>query len=203
MVISPKADKTKQRILNAAAKLFREKGYASVSIRTIAKMANMKAGSVYYHFASKEVIVIEVLNIGIQKVLEHVETAISHLPEKALPSQRIHTGIYAHLTALFEFSDYTSANVRIFGQVPENAQKENLEIRRQYEGLWDQILRSANLTKVNQNDIDLKTIRLLLIGSLNATLEWFNPEGGDVSKLARDYADMLLHGILDKTEDKG
>ena len=43
--------------------------------------------------------------------------------------------------------------------------------------------------------------RLMLIGALNATLEWFDPAKGSAEELADDYADAFLYGILNQTGD--
>lgn len=45
---------TKDNILRIAARLFAEKGYRGVTMREIAKTANITAASIYYHFPSKE-----------------------------------------------------------------------------------------------------------------------------------------------------
>src|SRR5947209_17027405 len=45
---------TRRQILDQAARLLRTNGYASTSLRDIAAATGMKAGSLYYHFASKE-----------------------------------------------------------------------------------------------------------------------------------------------------
>ena len=65
----PKASKseaTRQSILHAAAGLFRQQGYAAVSLRDIAEAVGMKTGSLYYHFSSKESLVEEILSLGTQ-----------------------------------------------------------------------------------------------------------------------------------------
>ena len=38
----------------------------------------------------------------------------------------------------------------------------------------------------------------MLIGALNATLEWFDPSRGGVDALASAYADVFLNGMLEK-----
>ena len=195
-----KADASRKNILDAAATLFRENGYSTVSLRAIASAAGMKAGSLYYHFASKEAIVVEVLNLGIEKVQREVEESTSALPDTVSASHLVRTGIISHFQALFQFSAYTSANVRIYGQVPENVRMENLLARRRYENLWEHILERAVNTGEVRSSINLKAYRLLLIGSINATLEWFKPDQGDVNEMANDYADILLHGLIDNME---
>ena len=55
--------KTKSKILNTALKLFANKGYANTSISEIAKTANISKGLAYNYFASKEMLVEEVIKI--------------------------------------------------------------------------------------------------------------------------------------------
>ena len=44
----------KQLILEAAARLFRDKGYAATSMRDLARAVDLKASSLYNHIGSKE-----------------------------------------------------------------------------------------------------------------------------------------------------
>ncbi len=187
-------------ILDAAARLFREQGYAAVSLRAIASAAGMKAGSIYYHFASKDLIVVEILNNGILAVHERVREAVAGLPEDASVEDVLRAGIRGHLEALHEHGDYTSANVRIFGQVPESVQIITLPTRRGYEKFWDDLLAKLQSAGGMNSGVDLRVFRLLLIGALNATLEWFDRTRGGTGVLADQYADFLLNGLLEKAE---
>ncbi len=195
-----KAGVSREKILDAAATQFRKYGYAAVSLRAIASASGMKAGSLYYHFASKEEIVVEVLNLGIDMVQRKVEKSTRALPVTVGASQLVRTGIISHFQALFQFSAYTSANVRIYSQVPESVRMSNLFARRRYETLWEHILERAIRTGEVRSSVNLKAYRLLLIGSINATLEWFKPDHGDVNELANDYADILLNGLSESSE---
>lgn len=197
---SEKGDQSRQRVLDAAARLFCEEGYSPVSLRAIARAAGLKPGSLYYHFEAKEQIIAEVLDLGIQVVHDAVAGSQQALPEAASAGDRLRAGIRAHLDALLAFSDYTSANVRIYGQVPEDIRQGNLKIRRHYELLWDEILSEAAARGGVRADVDRKAFRLMLIGSLNATLEWFDPKRGSVGELADSYADILLNGLLEREE---
>ena len=48
------AQLTKDRIMEAATKLFSKKGFDDVSMQDIAKAANCTAGNIYHYFGSKE-----------------------------------------------------------------------------------------------------------------------------------------------------
>src|SRR5882757_1287344 len=79
----PPPDDTRRQILNAAANLLRRNGYASTSLRDIAAATGMKAGSLYYHFASKEEIAETVMAEGIDLVRAAVKQALAARPADA------------------------------------------------------------------------------------------------------------------------
>jgi AcrR family transcriptional regulator len=51
---TPKAEKTRAVIAEAAMRLFREHGYEATTMRAIAREAGVATGNAYYYFASKE-----------------------------------------------------------------------------------------------------------------------------------------------------
>src|SRR3954466_11794070 len=99
-------DDTRRQILDAAAKLLRRNGYASTSLRDIAAATGMKAGSLYYHFASKEEIAETVMAEGIDLVRAAVKQALVSRPAEADPLENIEIAVRAHLQALHESGDY-------------------------------------------------------------------------------------------------
>ena len=54
--------KTTERILDSAASLFRERGYAATGVDAIMASANLTAGGFYSHFPSKEVLFAKALD---------------------------------------------------------------------------------------------------------------------------------------------
>jgi AcrR family transcriptional regulator len=50
----PKAVSTRERILNVALELFTEKGYDGTSLREVAAKLGVTKAAIYYHFASKD-----------------------------------------------------------------------------------------------------------------------------------------------------
>ena len=195
---TPRTSVGRDGVLNVAARLFREQGYGAVSLRKIAEAAGIKASSIYYHFDSKDEIVAAVLDAGIEAVHESMRQAIAVLPTDTGAEAALRAAIGAHLRALLEVSDYSSANVRIFGQVPQSVRDANLPTRRAYEAEWDALLSRLQKNGALQRDVDIRRLRLMLIGALNATLEWFDPDRGSAEALSRTYADVFLNGILER-----
>lgn len=127
-------------------------------------------------------------------------TTGDHSGEGAGAEAILRAAIRAHLRALLDVSDYSSANVRIFGQVPQSVRDANLHTRRAYEAEWDNLLSRIQADGALKREVDIRRLRLMLIGALNATLEWFDPHRGSAEALSRTYADVFLNGILERQE---
>lgn len=194
---TPRSPVGREGVLDVAARLFRDRGYGSVSLRKIAEAAGIKAGSIYYHFGSKDEIVVAILDEGIWAVHENMRRAVAEQPDTAEAAAILRAAISAHLRALLDVSDYSSANVRIFGQVPQSVRDANLPARRAYQAEWDDLLTRLQKNGALRADVDIRRLRQMLIGALNATLEWFDPARGSADVLATAYADVFLNGILE------
>ena len=57
-------ERTRQRLLAEAQRLFRERGYAATSLEQIAEAAEVTKGAIYGHFASKEDLLLSALEAG-------------------------------------------------------------------------------------------------------------------------------------------
>src|SRR5699024_6810000 len=66
--VAPAKGETREAILRSAARLIRDRGYTAATLRAIAAGAGMEAGSIYYHFGSKSVILDEVLDRGLREM---------------------------------------------------------------------------------------------------------------------------------------
>ena len=193
---------SKSLVLYSAAKLIRTQGYAPTSLRHNASGAGMKAGSLYYHFSSKEEIVIEVLNLGVRAVHEEVQQAVQALSDNASAREAFDVAVAAHLRSLLELQDYTSANTRIFGQVPEHVRDATMAAREAYERVWTDLLKRMSNEGFLKAGIDLKLLRLFLISAMNGTLEWYQARGKrSVAQIARELSRTILHGVATSEAD--
>jgi AcrR family transcriptional regulator len=186
---------TRLRILDAAARLFREKGFAGTSQRDIATACEMQPGSLYYHFASKDEVLAEVLDLGILRVIQGVEAALAGLEAEASPRERLRVAIAAHLETLFHQGDYTSAHFRIWKLAPPEIQRRNLVLRDRYEAIWVGLLEAMKEAGTFRGDVDLRVLRLFLFGAMNWTLDWYQERDLTLTELAEMYTDFLLRGV--------
>jgi AcrR family transcriptional regulator len=190
-----KSAATKRKILDAAARTFRDKGYAATTLNDIADAAEIRAASLYYYFRSKEDLLEAVFGIGMQRVVDAVRQRSAALPANAPLAQRIQVAIEAHLEMLLQQGDYTSANIRIFGQVPKSVQRKQLPLREDYAEFWRELLDKAQRAGEIRAEIDLGIMRMLIFGALNWCTEWADPRKGPVREIARQACMLVLNGI--------
>jgi TetR/AcrR family transcriptional regulator, cholesterol catabolism regulator len=180
-----RSEGSRQQILDVAAKLFRAKGYTDTSLRDIGQQAGMKAGSLYYHFASKEQLAAEVLLIGVQKVHRAVVTAIDALGATADARARLAAAMAVHLETLLDASDYTSAHIRCFPDVPATLRIKLGTARREYEAVWRALMDDMAASGALPAGMDANAARLAILGALNWSLEWYDPAYGKPSQLTQ------------------
>ena len=199
-----KAARTRAEISQAATRVLRDNGYKAATLRQIAAEANMQAGSVYYHFKSKEAIVDEVLDAGLSDLLAGVSAAADQFPEPYDHHARIATAIWTHLHFLFMASEFTSANIRSYGMLPNEFRERHGEIRHEYGRLWDRILREAQEDNAIRSDIKIVPLRQVMLGTLNWTVEWFdsNKAGTDGYLSLAEFSDMLIKLLLEGICDR-
>jgi len=189
---------TRERILLEASRLFRHHGYAATTLREVADAAGIKAGSIYYHFESKEQILGEVLDKGILAVAAAVRERVEALPKGATARQKVAAAIEGHLWGLLHHGDFTSANIRIYGQIPPAAKNRHRKVRREYADYWDALLDEAMQRGELRRDIGTTIARLFVIGALNWTVEWYNPQKGSFEDFVEQITTIVFDGTFVK-----
>ena len=189
-----KSELTRRRILDSAAFCFRERGFAGTRLADIADRAGIQAPSLYYHFASKEELIEEVLSLGVTRTFEHVQTAVSEANGDD-PLGRLRAAIRAHLEMVLETGNYSAANLRLYGQMPEQIRKRLQRTQANVGRYWNQLLVDARDAGAIRSDVDLSAARMLILGALNWSAEWYRPGGLSAEELADQATTLLLEGI--------
>lgn len=181
---APRADNRLRLVLDAAARLFREKGYASTSMRDIASASGMLPGSLYYHFPSKEALLVAVYGEGVGHITEAVETALAREGD---PWERLERACTAHLETLLSGSDYAQVVVRVRpDDVPEVA-TELTALRDGYERTFARSIQSLPLPRPT----DRRALKLMLLGALNWSQTWYRPGRDSPAVVARRFLRLL------------
>ena len=94
--MTPKAKRTKAKLLEIAKQLFKEKGYENVSVEKITKASQVAKGTFYHYFTKKEDIVLELIFKSIKNKQEEVLASENSIDMK----------ICEYMKTVFEEIDY-------------------------------------------------------------------------------------------------
>ena len=191
-----KSERTRLRILHAAAKAFRQNGYAASSLRDIADSADMQAGSLYYHFDSKEALAEAVMDEGVIGARRAAAAEIEALGPDANPFDRIEAAFRGHLGYLLDEADFAVATLRMLHQTPDPIRLRHLRKQRAFGRFYAQLFEDARDVGLIRPEFDLSALRMLLLGALNWSPEWFHEDRLPPEELARQLSRMVQHGVM-------
>ncbi len=180
--------------MDEAATLFLRHGYEGTSLRQLADEVGMKAGSLYYHFASKDELLTEILRRGIDVMQTAFDDAEAATGGEA-PDVRIGAHVRAHLAALFENGPYTAAHVMTFRTSPEVVRDAVVPLRDAYEARWSNLLVELRRTGRLRPGTDVNISRLALFGAMNSSVEWFDPARGNLDRFAESITQQFWNGV--------
>ena len=191
-----KGERSRMRILDAAARLLSCRGYAATTLTDIAGAAEMQAGSLYYHFDSKDAIVTEVLRVGIDHAREAIDDALVELGPDAKGSERLAEAIVAYVNCIVAESSFTVANIRCYNESPPHTREQLSSALREFTSLWVGLLAEGQADGSLRSDTNAKVLARIMISGLNSLANWYRP-GGELrlEDLARQFAGMVLDGL--------
>lgn len=182
---APRADNRSPAVLDAAAGLFAAKGYSATSMRDIAEACGMLPGSLYYHFAAKENLLVAVYESGVRQLLAPVRAAAARGGE---PWARLEASCAAHLDTVLRKSDYAQVLVRVLPTDVPAAAARLKALRSEYESQFRDLVAALPLPA----DTDRRVLRLMLLGALNWARFWFDERGRETPRsLARKFVRVL------------
>lgn len=182
-----KGDRTRRHILDTAAAVIAVAGTVDVNLTDIARAAGLKSASLYFHFSSRDDLVAEVLAVGMEAAIEHLERALETAGTSA--AARLRAAVGAHLDARLELNDYAAVvlGVRRRPGYPRSETYESL--RRAYIRCWLDLIADAQAATALPAALAPRLVCDLILGALNADL------GGKYSSAVAADAVVALIGL--------
>ena len=167
----------RQELLHAAARLFRRKGFAATTTRDIAAAAGMRSGSPFYHFENKAALLFAVMEQGMRGALERQAAALRSVPDGAAPEAVLRTLVRAHFDVLLgPGSDFIPVMLYEWRSLSAAQRAGIARLQRDYEGAWGRALKT--LAAAGRVRCDARVARLMMLGALNWSVQWYKPEQG-------------------------
>ncbi len=184
---------TRDDILDAAAQVFRQKGFHGASMSAIAEAVNLQKASLYHHVTSKQEILLALLDRALGMLTDHIaDIAAQDIPA----DQKLRQMMRAYLIALADNSDLSSVLLFEHRSLDKKSHARHVPQRDKFERLWRNVIDEGVRTEIFSCDDSGVAVRALM-GVMNWTLTWYRPEGGkSIEKVADGYADLMFYGLL-------
>jgi len=167
----------RQELLHHAARLFRRQGYAATTTRDIAAAAGMRAGSPFYHFENKAALLFAVMEQGMRAALQSQAAALQAVPALAEPETVLRMLVRAHFDVLLgPGSDFIPVMLYEWRSLTPAQRAGISRLQRDYEAVWAEVLQA--LAAAGRIRADAGVARLMMLGALNWSVQWYKPRRG-------------------------
>jgi AcrR family transcriptional regulator len=168
-------------ILEAAALVFRQKGYASASIDDIADVLGSTKGRIYHYFRSKLDIALGIHTTALLSMIDRVTRARDSAAD---PAGKLEAMVREHLTIVLEHRPIISIGAQgdeLRTGLTSSEQRRAIEaiyrLRGKYETMFIDVLAEGVSTGAFRS-LDPRFGAKALLGSLNWITIWHKPNGG-------------------------
>jgi AcrR family transcriptional regulator len=167
----------RQDLLQHAARLFRQQGYAATTTRDIAAAAGMRAGSPFYHFENKAALLFAVMEQGMRGALQRQAAAVQAVPARAPPQKMLRGLVRAHFDVLLgPGSDFIPVMLYEWRSLKPAQRDQISKLQRDYEAAWADALQA--LSAAGSIRAEARVARLMMLGALNWSVQWYKPKQG-------------------------
>ena len=184
---------TRNEILDASAQIFSQKGYHGTSMQDIALAVNLQKASLYHHVSSKQEILFDLLNRGLDILIARVEEAVD---EPGSPDKRLRKATCAYLSTMTEYQDLASVLLLEYRSLEPDYHDRHISRRDRFELIWRDLIREGNEAGIFACDHPSLSARALL-GVLNWTITWFRNDGPlSAEEIADQISNLFLMGLI-------
>jgi AcrR family transcriptional regulator len=193
--ISPaRAESRRRAIIDAAAKVFVQKGYAAASIAEIAAVAGVSDGLIYRYFDDKRALLDVVLSEYFKKIVAKLESAARR--DASFP-EKVHDLISQHLRSFLEDLEFCRFFVSDVRSANDYRGSPVQKLNRIYTRVFLKVLEEGVAEGKMKADLDPRMVRDVVFGAVEH-VAWGHALRGkaiDIEDCARQLTEITLNGV--------
>jgi len=149
----------------------------------------MHSGSPFYHFASKQEMLLAVMEEGLAEGLRRSEAVLA---ERRPPARQFQRLVRSHLgTILEEGNDFIPVLLYELRSLTPANRRRVIALKDRYDALWQRVL--DQLARAGLIAGDAQLARLFVLGAVNWSAQWYRPGGRmTLDQIAAQAAKLLL-----------
>lgn len=181
-----------RQIIDQAAFLFDRNGYHATSMDDIAESVGIQKATVYYHFESKDQILLRI-HREFMELMQARQLALSQIELSARQM------LYQMFVDMLEAIDTHHAHVRVFfenyRELSEKSKALVQQERQQYHSLVEDIV-SKGVERGEFRQVDISLTTLGIFGMCNWAYRWYRRDGkSSPQEIAHTFWDMCIRGL--------
>jgi len=179
-------------VVDSAAKLFSENGFAATSVREVAAGAQITKAGLYYHIREKEDLLYRICELSIAAVLEGAYRA---LETEAAPRARLAALMRFHVGFFIDHRDNLTVLTREMGALSPGPRARIAKLEHEYLDLIRGIIRDGQAAGVFR-DLDPTVAAFSVLTLMNNLYDWYDPKGRvGPDDLVVQLQTILLEGL--------
>ncbi len=184
---------TREGILEAAARIFSEKGFHAASMQDIADAVNLQKASLYYHFSSKQEILLSLLDHALDLLIERLEIVLSQpLP----PDEKLRQAMSSYMQTIAENQNLSAVLLLEIRALDPELKARHAFRRDKFERLWSDLIAEGKQEGLF-NSAEPSLAGRALLGMMNWTVTWYRKDGPrSALEIADQFTNLLLQGLL-------
>ncbi len=184
---------TRRDVVEAAGRLFAQKGYHGTSMRDLGRELGLLGSSLYAHISSKEDLLVEVVDRGAAMFQESADRALS-APGSAV--DRLRALVAGHVGVVLGHMDEVRTFLNEARALDDGHRARVLAARDRYEQAFRQVLAEGVEEGSFRADLDPKLTAIFVLSILNALDRWYRRGGPlDADGLVDALMEFVMEGI--------
>lgn len=187
-------EKRRQEIADVAARVFAERGYHDASVADLVAATGLQRGGLYHYINGKEELLVLIHQRFIEPLLEESRAVLA---TDDPPDATLRALAHVLLKTVERHRDQVTVFLREWRNIKDNQAWETVaSARKEYEELVLQVLQRGSDEGMFSVS-DHKVAAMALLGMINYTYQWFDPDGRvGAEELADQMSSIFLHGVM-------
>jgi len=188
-----------REICRIAARVFYERGYDGASMQEIAKAVGLTKAGLYHHVQSKDRLLFEIMNYGMDILQENVLDKVQAITD---PREKLRQTIMGHIDLIVRARDMEITVILHENRSLKGKLREKINARKRDYILFlrEMIVRVQGKAR-DAVRVPPEVATFALLGMINWLYQWYRPSGPiSQAELARSYIDFFFRGLLGDKE---
>jgi TetR/AcrR family transcriptional regulator, cholesterol catabolism regulator len=180
-------------VIDAAARVFAERGYHGTSTQAIADVLGMRQASLYYYFPSKEAALELVCLRGTDGFVEAAEAVAR---DEGTPLEKLARLIAAHLAPIETRHDYVKVFINERRYLPAGSRRRVGRKTRRIERCFEHVILAGIADRSIKRDTDARLAMLAVLGMCNTVINWRETDRSrDMQEIAAGFTRLVADGL--------